>query len=178
MGSLLPAAEPAESPGRGKWIHQRRTWEERLAAYLSFMDQQNRAPSQYAEDPGERALFYWLRNQRASFRNGLLLRERIARLDEALPGWSSVVAGGYRTSSGNQARWNSRVDELASFLRQQGRLPRTGPFRPETERALGKWLALQRYALRKGVLRPDRAAHLDGLVPEWRPPPGKAQQES
>lgn len=170
MGSLVPAAEPAGSPGQGKGISSRRTWDEHLAAYLSFMDQQNRAPSQYAETPGERALFYWLRNQRSSFRNGLLLRERIAKLDEALPGWSSVVTGGYRTSSGNHARWNSRVHELAGFLQHQGRLPRTCPFRPETERALGKWLALQRYALKKGTLHPDRAAHLDELVSGWRPP--------
>lgn len=53
------------------------------------MEENGPTPSRYAEDPGEQILAFWRRNQRARLRNGLLLPERVARLDRLLPGWSS-----------------------------------------------------------------------------------------
>jgi hypothetical protein len=43
-----------------------------------------------------------------------------------------------------------------------------GPSGSPEERALGKWLSAQRYALKQGTLYPKRVAQLDELVPGWR----------
>jgi hypothetical protein len=111
----VPTAQGAGSPRSGKGISPRPTWEEQLIAYLRFTDQQNRAPSQHAEDPGDRNLYSWLRNQRSSLRNGLLLPERVAELNGALPGWSSVVPGGFRSSPSTRAGRNERVYRLSGL---------------------------------------------------------------
>lgn len=164
---LLPTGEGA-SAGPGEGVIRRRTWDEQLGAYVRFLDQHNRMPSQHADEPGERVLFYWLRNQRSSLRNGLLLPERISRLNQALPDWSNVAPGGFRTSSGGRNSWTCRLEQLSQHWRRYGKNPTIGSSGPPEERALGKWLAAQRYALKKGTLLPERMAHLDRLVPGWR----------
>lgn len=152
----------------------RRTWDEQLVDYVRFLDQENRAPSQYAEDPSERVLFYWLRNQRSSLRNGLLLPERISKLNQALPGWSSVAPGGFRSASQGRSSWNTRLEQLSEHWQRYGRNPVLGPSASPEERALGKWLSVQRYALKKGTLYPERVVQLDKLVPGWR---GRSRQQ-
>jgi hypothetical protein len=170
MSALLPAADEGGSSGRSKGLVHRRTWDQQLADYLCFLDQQNRAPSQYAEEPNERVLFYWLRNQRSSLRNGVLLREKILKLDQALPGWSSVAPGGFRASSHGQRSWNKRLEQLIEYWHRYGKNPVLGPSGSPEENTLSRWLAVQRHALKKGTLYPERVAQLDKLVPGWRRP--------
>ena len=169
MSALLPAANEGRS-GRGGRVVHRPTWDEQLGDYVRFLDQQNRSPSQYAEEPSERVLFYWLRNQRSSLRNGVLLPERISKLNQALPGWSSVAPGGFRDSSIGKSSWENRLEQLVDHWHRYGRNPVMNPSGSPEEYALGKWLAAQRYALKKGTLRPDREAQLDRVVPGWRRP--------
>jgi DKCLD (NUC011) domain len=52
-----------------------RTWDDQLEDYVLFVKEQHRTPSQYGTEPNERNLSFWLRNQRASLRNGLLRPE-------------------------------------------------------------------------------------------------------
>lgn len=168
MSGLLSAADVAGGSGGGKGVVHRRKRDDHLADYVRFLNQQNRSPSQYAKEPGERVLFYWLRNQRSSLRNGLLLPERILKLNQALPGWSSVASGGFRASSVGQRSWNERLEHLAEHWRRYGKNPVLGPSGTPEEHALGRWLAVQRHALKKGSLYPERVEQLDKRVPGWR----------
>jgi hypothetical protein len=168
MRALLTAAGEGASPSPGKGLVLPRTWDEQLVDYVRFLDQHNRAPSQYAEEPSERVLFYWLRNQRSSLRNGLLLPEKISKLNQALPGWSNVAPGGFRASARRQSSWNHRLEQLSEHWHRYGRNPVMGPSGSPEERALGKWLSAQRYALKKDTLYAERVAKLDELVPGWR----------
>jgi hypothetical protein len=168
MRALLPAAGEGASPSPGKGLVHRRTWDEQLTDYVCFLDQQNRAPSQHSEEPSERVLLYWLRNQRSSLRNGLLLPEKISKLNQALPGWSNVAPGGFRASSRGRSSWNHRLEQLSEHWHRHGRNPAISSSGTPEERGLGKWLSAQRYALKKGTLHPERVAKLDELVPGWR----------
>jgi hypothetical protein len=168
MSALLPEGVEKPSSSPGKSLVPRRTWDDQLADYVRFLDQENRAPSQHSEEPHERVLFYWLRNQRSSLRNGLLLPERISKLNQALPGWSNAAPGGFRASSRGQGRWNHRLEQLSKHWHRHGRNPVVGSSGTPEERALGRWLAAQRYALKQGTLYPERVAQLDELVPGWR----------
>ncbi|WP_181762586.1 helicase associated domain-containing protein [Pseudarthrobacter sp. B4EP4b] len=211
-----------------------REWDEQLADYVSFLKENNRVPSQYAQDARERSLCFWLRNQKASLRNGVLLPDRAVKLDELLPDWNSpyrvrpsweqmlartvqfhreagrrpsVLAtedeerslanwlhrqNATRTVSrdrkhgeriaqldnalpnwrnrppGDQERWNSRLEQLVEHVHTHGRFPVMGPSSPPEEYALGKWISVQRYALKKGNLYPERLAKLDELIHGWR----------
>jgi hypothetical protein len=203
----------------------RRGWDERLDEYVRFLQEQNRAPSQYAEDADERVLHFWLRHQSASLRNGLLVPEKAAKLDELVPGWNSphrlrlswdemltrtvqfkaqrgrwpsalssdsderalanwlyrqtkhagraakldsALLNWRRRPSGDTERWNTRLEGVLEHVRRYGRLPAMGSATPPEEYALGKWLSVQRYALKKGTLYPERLARLDELLPGWR----------
>ncbi|MDQ0925660.1 hypothetical protein QF038_004168 [Pseudarthrobacter sp. W1I19] len=227
--------ESTRGSGRGPDVVPRRDWDEQLDHYVRFVREHNRVPSQYAEDPGERMLTFWLRHQKASLRNGLLLPERFEKLERQLPGWSSpyrvhpswdqmlalvvqfktdhgrwpsstsaddaerslanwlyrqaatrtasrdrqhaermatlnnVLPGWRRRPSGHAERWKSRLEQILEHVRTYGRLPTMGSTTSPEEYALGKWLSIQRYALKKGTLYPERLTKLDELLPGWRP---------
>jgi Helicase associated domain len=162
-------ARIADSAG-GKRPGARPGWDEQFSDYVRFVREHGRAPSQHAERANERALFYWLRNQRTSLRNGLLLPERRMRLEQGLPGWNVVTLGGDRRSVRNQSAWSTRLQQLGQHVRKHGRNPVVSPDVFPEEYALGKWLAIQRHAYRKGKLHPDREAQLNEVAPGWRHP--------
>jgi len=229
--------ESVEASGQDPDVVFRRGWDDQLYAYARFVTEHNRLPSQYADDPGERMLTFWLRHQKASLRNGLLLPERFEKLERVLPEWSSPyrVRPGWdqmlarvvqfktdhgrwpssasaddaerslanwlyrqaatrtarrdrhhaqrlaklnnalpgwrrrRRPSGDTERWNGRLEQIVEHVRTHGRLPTMGASASSEEYALGKWLAVQRYALKKGTLYPERLGRLDELLPGWRP---------
>ncbi|WP_181762507.1 helicase associated domain-containing protein [Pseudarthrobacter sp. B4EP4b] len=223
--------ESVGASGRDPDMVPRRDWDEQLDKYVSFVKERNRVPSQSGEDPGERMLAFWLRHQKASLRNGLLLPEKFEKLERALPGWSSpyrlrpgwdqmlarvvrfktghgrwpssespdfaerslanwlyrqaasrdrqheerlaklnnALPGWRQRPSGDTERWNSRLEEIVDHLQSYGRLPTMGASASSEAYTLGKWLAVQRYALKKGTLYPERLGRLDELLPGWRP---------
>ncbi|WP_285249758.1 helicase associated domain-containing protein [Pseudarthrobacter sp. fls2-241-R2A-168] len=223
--------ESVGASGRDPDMVPRRDWDEQLDKYVSFVKECNRVPSQSGEGPGERMLAFWLRHQKASLRNGLLLPERFEKLERVLPGWSSpyrlrpgwdqmlarvvqfktghgrwpsstspdfaerslanwlyrqaasrdrqheerlaklnnALAGWRQRPSGDTEGWNSRLEQIVGHLQTYGRLPTMGASASAEEYALGKWLAVQRYALKKGTLYPERLGRLDELLPGWRP---------
>lgn len=85
MSALLPEGVEKPSSSPGKSVVLRRMWDDQLADYVRFLDQETRVPSQHSEEPGERVLFYWLRNQSSSLRNGLLLPEQSPNLTRPCP---------------------------------------------------------------------------------------------
>jgi Helicase associated domain len=229
--------ESVEASGPDTDVVPRRNWDEQLANYVRFVREHNRVPSQYGEHPDERMLTFWLRHQKASLRNGLLLPGKLEKLERVLPGWSSpnrlrpswnqtlarvvqfkTAYGRWpsnassdhaerslanwlyrqaaartesrdrqhaeriaklnnalpgwrrrRRPSGDTERWNSRLEHVLEHVRTYGRLPTTRSTTSPEEYALGKWLSVQRYALKKGTLYPERLARLDELLPGWRP---------
>lgn len=230
--------EKLESVGasdRDAYVVPRHDWDEQLDNYVRFVKEHNRVPSQYAGDPGERMLTFWLRHQKASLRNGLLLPERFEKLERALPGWSSpyrlrlswdqmlarvvqfktdrgrwassassddaernlanwlyrqaatrtasrhrqhaegiaklnnALPGWLRRLPRDAERWYSRLEQVQEHVRKHGRLPAMRATNSPEEYALAKWLSVQRYALKKGTLYPERLARLDELLPGWSP---------
>ena len=126
--------ESVGASGRDPDMVPRRDWDEQLEKYVSFVKERNRVPSQSGEDPGERMLAFWLRHQKASLRNGLLLPERIAKLERQLPGWSSP----YRV----RPSWDEMVARLVQFRTDHGRWPSS--VSPDyAERNLANWLFRQ-----------------------------------
>lgn len=164
MSGLVRVADSA----KGKPGAASPAWDDRFGEYVRFLRQHERAPSQYADQASERSLFYWLRNQRTSLRNGLLLPERRMQLGQSLPGWNVVTLGGDRRSVRNHSVWSERLQQLGQHVRKHGRNPVVSPHVFPEEHALGKWLAIQRAAQRKGELHPDREAKLDEVAPGWR----------
>jgi Helicase associated domain len=220
--------------GKSRRPVPRRDWEEQLVEYVLFVKERSRVPSQSSEDFQERALNAWLMNQRASLRNGVLFRERAARLDELLPGWNGpqqqplgwdeMFAGcvqfatgtGRRPSAlssnpaeralaiwlqrqgsaraairdlkhaehvvkldqalpgwrrrGDYLSWDGRLVQLLEHLRTHGQLPVLGLSSSPDDYALGKWISVQRNALKKGTLAPERLAKLNGYLPGWQRP--------
>ncbi len=92
----------------------------------------------------------WVAAQRMRFREGLLSRERIERL-EALSGWSwDPIAG----------LWEKRFAEVSQHARLTGNV--TFP----DEDARSSWVAAQRMRFRAGKLSDERIKRLEGL-PGW-----------
>jgi hypothetical protein len=224
-----PPAAPRRTLSAGQ------DWDQHLEDYLRFTRDHQRVPSQYAENRAERSLNAWFRNQKASLKSGLLLPERVSKLNASMPGWSSpyrvrpswdqmlaravafraahnrwpsaaatdaneraLAAWLHRQSaartaatdrrhteraakldnalpqwrnrrSGDTQRWNARLHQVLEHIRTHGRPPAMGASSPPDEYALGKWLAVQRHAFKKGMLYPARAEKLDQLLPSWRP---------
>lgn len=140
------------------------SWDDMLARVVQFKTGHGAWPSSASADDAERSLANWLYRQAAT-RTASRDRqhaERLAKLNKALPGWR-------QRPSGDTEGWNSRLEQIEGHLQTYGRLPTMGASASSEEYALGKWLAVQRYALKKGTLYPERLGKLDELLPAWRP---------
>ncbi|GAA4034112.1 hypothetical protein GCM10023063_17580 [Arthrobacter methylotrophus] len=122
-------------------------WEKHLKATAAFSATYGHHPRPGSSDRDEKMLGSWLVKQRQN-----TTPERAARLDSMISGWR-----GSRVQS-----WSEILDKVVSFVAEHGHVPhQTGA--GEHERSLASWLKEQRrYAT------PERAAALDGAVPNWR----------
>lgn len=153
--------ESVAASGRAFHVLPPRDWDEQLDNYVHFVREHNRVPSQYADYAGERMLTFWLRHQKASLRNGLLLPERIEKLDTVLPGWSSP----YRI----RPSWDQMLARVVQFKTDRGRWPSSAS--PDhAERSLANWL--YRQAATRTASRDrhhaERIAKLNNALPGWR----------
>lgn len=138
----------------------RRQWDEQLADYVRFVREHKRIPSQYAQDPVERKLTSWLRHQKSSLRNGLLLPERAAMLEKVLPGWSSP----------NRVRpsWDQWLARTVEFTTVRGRWP-SAIAADDAERSLANWLYRQRATrtVNRDRDHAQRMVKLKRALPGW-----------
>ena len=147
------------------YAHQRVRGEERFKQRLDevaqFVADNGTLPRPGASDESERRLGAWVAAQRSAYRAKprKLADERVAALDERLPGWST---GAGRTP------WQKRVEQLAKFHEKHGRLPRQARPARKTERELALWLTRQRSVEAHATLNSDLVAALDEKVPGWR----------
>ncbi len=137
-------------------------WEERADELGCFTRDHGRRPRQYANDPAERSLARWLRDQRAEAKDVTRSAggaERHEYLDRVAPGWASTV------------RWDSwleRADALREFHREHGRWPSFRSNNPH-ELSLADWQLRQRAYVAQGAnaQAAARRQHLDAIVPGW-----------
>lgn len=133
-------------------------WDRWFSLLGAFVEREGhaRVPQSHVEEG--RRLGMWVSVQRQAYRRGGLGAERIRRL-ESMPGWlwfraSDAVAA---------ALWGDRLSLLAAFVAREGHgdvpLAHT-----EAGVALGRWVASQRTAYRKGRLLAERAQRLEALA--------------
>jgi hypothetical protein len=132
-------------------------WEAGFALLESFVTEHGRLPRQFCKDPVEQSIGSWMKGQRRSAKAGRLTVGRIARL-RALP-----VQGAL---DGKPER--DRIGELAAFVAEHGRLPKSTAPDGSDELRLGEFLVRKlRPQLKAGELsRADasRAARIPGAV--------------
>ena len=108
--------------------------------------------------------------QKASLRNGLLLPERVAILDQRVPGWSAS----HRRHFG----WDEMLARAVAFHAETGRLPSLSSA-DSNEQALAAWL--HRQAATRTAARDrrhtERVAILDSFLPGWRLRPRSGDQK-
>jgi hypothetical protein len=122
-------------------------------------------PYEWAVNP---SLGEWVGAQRQLHRQGKMLAERQARLEQIGFKWT------YENLWAAE-QWERRFAELEAFQQKHGHLKVTKT--NQTTRGLVHWRDDQRVQQRKGRLSPERKARLDALGFEWespgvpRPPP-------
>jgi hypothetical protein len=168
------AAKLEALPG-WQWVPRAAEWERHLQEVAAFGQRHGRLPREEGGKgkplvEGERELGVWCSAQRqrrkGHGRSATLTPEQAAKL-EALPGWQWDPRA---------EEWEQRLQEVAAFGQQHGRLPRcsggtlAAPLTRE-EHELGTWCHSQRQR-RKGhgtsaELAPEQAAKLEAL-PGWQ----------
>ena len=117
----------------------------------------------------------WFYNQRMQLQRQRLEGDRIGALDNAAPGWRSMIALTSKslhkqptaTELEHENRYTENLREAVAFVAEFGRLPRVNGLCAKTDR-LAKWLASQRSCASFGKLSIERAQSLDHNLPGWR----------
>lgn len=138
----------------------------RVDQIVAFRRRHGRFPTRYAKnDTDERSLAYFLQRIRQSDRGKTtdvpLSPERIAMLNDVLPGWRG--RGAHYSMDQNIAR-------LGAFVDERGHLPRHQP-EDETERALSIFAARARAIAAgraRGAFTATQLQLLDDTAPGWR----------
>ncbi|GAB4814292.1 hypothetical protein N2152v2_001338 [Parachlorella kessleri] len=152
------------------WLEfARKPWEQQRQLVEAFYRQHGRLPRRIAEQsasflPGEGPLGAWIMRQRSQGRGRMqppLSAEHVAALDRT-PGWSW---GEFKIEP-----WESRCQQLQTFVRQHGRLPRytagkSSPFL-HAEKGLGNWVRNQRQQYKARKLSAEQIAALEA-TPGW-----------
>lgn len=132
-------------------------WESGFALLESFVAEHGRLPRQFCPDRAEESIGTWMKSQRRSHQAGRLTVGKIARL-RALP-VQGILEG---------QRGHDRISQLADFVAEHGRLPKTTAPESSDELRLGTFLVRTlRPRLKAGTLgRADasRAARIPGAV--------------
>ncbi len=154
-------------PGWG--VGRDEQWFTTAQQVVQFISTHGRWPSGKAPDEDESFLGRWRGSQRAAKRAGTLSLQRLAWLDEHLPGWDVT-----RKSA---EMWVETAQQVAHFVSAHRRDPSTTAT-DEGERRLGMWLSGQRKA---ALMNPEgfdfeRRAWLDAHVPGWSAPRRRSPQ--
>ena len=124
-------------------------WEFWYGLLEKYADENGHAgvPRGYAPDGYQ--LDFWVTNQRAFRRRGILSEERQSRLEQ-LPGW---------VWDPHDDKWERSFRQLEGFVQANGhaRVPRS-------EKQLGSWVQAQRGNFLKGSLDDDRRERLESLA--------------
>lgn len=137
-----------------------REWLNRRDALAAFIEKNGRTPSGSASETTERHLAKWVSAQRSADRKGKLLPARRMSLD-SIGKWY-LPSRAFATD-----HWRRRLEQLATFQTEQGRLPSYKNSVDPAERLLGVWLHVQRQQSSRDLLSEIRRRALDEAVPGW-----------
>ncbi|MEI7729126.1 MAG: helicase associated domain-containing protein [Verrucomicrobiota bacterium] len=146
-------------------LHLEVLWEKRFTELLAYQKRFGHTcvPSKWSENP---ALGAWVHCQRAYRKKNLLAANRIAQLSQIGFAWSAPDRLNPMREENRDKLWRHMFDQLQRFRQGHGhcRVPSDWPENP----GLGQWVQSQRLANRKGRLRPDRKALLEGCGFAWQ----------
>lgn len=172
QSQLMDRVAPGWNPTRARTFEQ--VWDENAEAVRAHRDVHGAWPLKDTADPAERALGIWLINQRSLAHLGHRGRgkrpsdERLAHLDQTIPGWRPAKPV-------RRPTWDQSLAAAAAVLASTGQLPSAGSL-AEADRVLGRWLYRQLNAWRTGAdpatkvgpLTEQQVADLDRATPGWR----------
>jgi hypothetical protein len=148
---------------------QSRTFQESKSDWSEQFVILGRTPSQHSKNAAEKRAGIWQTNQRALFKKGTLLPERIDELNNT-EGWE-WEQGGVRTFQESNSDWSEQFVNL-------GRAPSSSSKNADEKRA-GKWQTKQRALFKKGTLLPERIDELNNTEGwEWEEQGIRTFQES
>lgn len=133
-----------------------------LLAYGSSHGDYN-APRDYLTPDTKSSLGRWLETQRGRRRRGTLRADRLEKLqtlvDKGQLWWVELERPQHCLE------WNTWFHELMTYREQFGtcNVPQLYKI-PESGKALGKWLSVQRILYRKGQMKPHRAELIKALI--------------
>jgi superfamily II DNA or RNA helicase len=130
-------------------------WEEMFMALTAFKDEKGHCnvPSSY---PHNHALARWVVKQREAKKRGVLSSDRITRLDALGFVWTPRLSA-----------WDSMFAALVAFMDEAGHCNVSAL--STNNKALARWVNVQRTAKRLGNLSPDRIQRLESLGFLWAP---------
>jgi superfamily II DNA or RNA helicase len=135
-----------------------RTFQESNSDWSEQFANLGRAPSQYSKNAAEKRAGLWQTNQRALFKKGTLLPERIDALNNT-EGWE-WEQGGVRTFAESNSDWSEQFVIL-------GRSP-SCTSKNAAEKRAGSWQTTQRKSFKKGTLLPEKIDALNNTEGwEW-----------
>lgn len=151
-GTLAPACREGlnvlpDWEGTPRTVVFQTRWQDRLAALTAYRAAGKDWPLHEGTTGEEHQLGVWLPRQRFELRRGELDPNKVAALDEAVPGWRTGRKGGSKAA---EARWQDRLAALATYRAAGQNWPRFKAKAGSEEHQLGVWLHAQRLRQRAG----------------------------
>lgn len=146
-----------QAEGRSSRVIDRDAWNASYEVLREYVDEVGHASPKQKVRFRSKALGRWVTTQRSAYNAGQLPQELAHRL-EALDGWQW---------SPHDAQWEATFACLKTHARATGSADITTSFVCPDGHHIGRWVDKQRYAYRRGRMRPDRQERLEGL-PGWR----------
>jgi hypothetical protein len=154
----------------GRYIPHK--WEARYAQLSAFAARHGHC--HVPDDLDHHKLFNWVIIQRTARRRGKLSLERTRFLDAIGFTWNASAA---RVSPTKIAYWDLMYDALAAYQKQHGHTlvpfhhlalpPARTTDLPSKPLPLGRWVTMQRQALARDKMKPERRRRLDLLGFAW-----------
>jgi superfamily II DNA/RNA helicase len=119
-------------------------WERTLEELKSFMDKNNKRPSDHSKNPTEKKLGIWIDNQQNNYKkttNSMKDKEKRIKWEEFLDEYSEHMKS-------FDDIWYDTLDELKSFMDKNDQRPSHGSKNP-TEKKLGAWISTQQNNYKK-----------------------------
>ena len=130
-------------------------FEENLEKLRVFVQENNRLPSQTANNPEEKQLGVWCNSRRHDYKVKRLSQERIKDL-ERIQLWSWDPT---------EDQYQKSLQDLKKFIKQNNRLPSQTAKNPD-EKQLGTWCNNRRNDYKKNQLSPEKIKELESIQ-QW-----------
>ena len=124
------------------------SWENLFESYKRFKEKYNREPSSESKNKSENLIGSWVLHQRNDFKNGMIRKDRVKKLNEAGFIWQFL-----------EKKWDQSFKDYQDFKKKNNREP-SQISKDESEIFLERWARQQRVNYEKNILS---KAHIDKL---------------